>query len=451
MCDGGGGFLKDIGNAIAAPVEGLISGDPLKTAQALFAPSTLVSEQPGIIGNISQAADTAVAGAFGGPFAPLTAGAASAIDTGLKGGNLGQSLESGGIAGVSEGIGNFATGTGPFASGGAGTAGATAPLASAGGGVFTPDAATISGDATGLADTGATSPGITALSGAPGAGAGITATGGGSPVASSPGVLQTIGNDINTAGTNVGNFLSNNLPSWLGGTPTAGSTFGTVGEAAPGAGTVGALASPDNFGVINNVTGTVAGAGAPALSAGGGGGGSSAGLFGDIGSFGNKLTQPGALLGIAGLGYEALKGTPTVPNLNNLTTEAASAFNTEQQLISPELTGQLPPGAAAGVAQGLESAKAQIRAQFANDGLTGSSAEADALASADQAAASQSFQIAASMANQGLNLAGLSSQIYEQIIQQTLGSDTAFNQALVNFGTAAAGGGARIQIGGTNG
>ena len=429
-------FVNDIGEGAANLVGAGPSGGPLggfkPYAQGVddLAAVALAPETGGL--------SLAVPGAF-------------AAEDVAKGNYLGAAGNVAALAGgaYSAGVGPFAPAADAAGGAGAGAAGAAAPLGSAGG------PATLGGDlsagAPALADTGTTSPGIAALGGAPGVGSGVAGAAGGSPVATSPGILSTIGNDIGTAGTNVGNFLSNNLPSWLGGTPTAGSTFGTVGEAAPGAGTVGALASPDNFGVINNVTGTVAGAGAPALSAGGGGGGSSAGLFGDIGSFGNKLTQPGALLGIAGLGYEALKGTPTVPNLNNLTTEAASAFNTEQQLISPELTGQLPPGAAAGVAQGLESAKAQIRAQFANDGLTGSSAEADALASADQAAASQSFQIAASMANQGLNLAGLSSQIYEQIIQQTLGSDTAFNQALVNFGTAAAGGGARIQIGGTNG
>ena len=172
-----------------------------------------------------------------------------------------------------------------------------------------------------MADTAAASPGLQALGtggslyldstgaaagGAPGAGAGIATAGGGSATAPSTGILGTIGQDVTSAGQSAGSFISSNLPSWLGGTsgqPAAGFPNlggGLAGEqfpeavGAPGAQSISALAS--------SVPGTVGGAAAPAAAGAGGG------LIGAPGSFTNEITRPGSLLGIAGLGYEALKG-----------------------------------------------------------------------------------------------------------------------------------------------
>ena len=74
--------------------------------------------------------------------------------------------------------------------------------------------------------------------------------------------------------------------------------------------------------------------------------------------------------------------------------------------------------------------------------------EAEALATASQTAAANSFNIAAQMAQQGLSIAGLPANIYQTIMQATLQNDQEFSQAITNFATAAAGGGPRIQIGG---
>lgn len=472
-----GGVINDIGEGIANLVGAGPSGGPL----GAFKPYAQT---------VDDLAAVALAPATGG--LSLAVPGAFAAEDAAKGNYLGAAGNVGALVGgaYNAGIGPFAPAADAAGAAGGATTGAAAPLASAGGpstltgdlgaggelfpeSVSSPGAqsiaslAALGGSQTGQALTAGGSlylDSTGAGGGAPGAGASVGAAGAGSATAPSPGILGTIGNDITSAEQGVSNWWSANAPSWLGGTPSAAATAtnaaqngilsGAVADpmVQPGASIAGpyAAAGPTNP-LASTIAGPVAGAAGPASAGAGGGAVGLANLFGSPkGSFLNELTTPGALLSLGGLGYEALKGQPTTPNLNNLTTEAASAFNTEQQLISGELSGQLPPGAAAGVKQGLEAAQAQIRGQFASMGLSGSSAEADALASASQASASQSFQIAQSMANQGLSLAGLSAQIYSQIIQQTLGSDQEFSSAITNFAQAAGGGAGRpIQIGGT--
>ena len=429
--------MSDVFNSIGEGVANLVGAGPQGGPLGGFKP----------VGKILAPIAAAATGAGLADFA----GIGGAIgETGLTGAELGGAAggalaggENGPIGAVLGGAGGgLLGGTSAFGPGGAlnfgggaagGAAGAAAPLAAAGG------PATAPGD---LGAAAATSAGD--LTVPQGALPGSFVSQGAATSETIPGV------------TNPSNFLqSAGLEA-----PTQG--FNPVEAGGPGA---GALSTPMGVDPATQASynQTATGLGLPG-SAGVGSGGSSAspGFFKSIGNFaanpslstagGVASSIPaGAYIGAAGLGYEALKGTPPIPNLSTLNNIAGQAESNSSTLINAELSGKLPPGASAGVQQGLEAAQAQIRSQFAGMGLSGSSAEADALANASQAASAQSFQIASTMAQQGISIAGLPASIYEAITQQVLGQDTQFQNAIVNFATAAGGGGGvRLQVGGSS-
>ena len=81
-------------------------------------------------------------------------------------------------------------------------------------------------------------------------------------------------------------------------------------------------------------------------------------------------------------------------------------------------------------------------------GLTGSSAEQEALTQAAQQGIEQQFTVAQQMAQTGASLTGLDLSTYQNIMQQQLASDKEFSDAITQFATSLAGGGPKIQIGG---
>src|SRR5882672_3009568 len=163
----------------------------------------------------------------------------------------------------------------------------------------------------------------------------------------------------------------------------------------------------------------------------------------------------GPAVGAAGIGYEALKGTPQLPNQLQLTSaadtstaNAATAQAQAQPLINALSTGQLPAGAEASVDQAVKSNQAQIRSQFAGMGLAGSSMETEALNNATLQGQQQKFQIATNMAQTGISLANLANsdtalgaQIYQQLASAELSNDKDMQDAIVQFAQAIAGGG----------
>jgi len=405
----------------------------------------------------AQGVDDLAAGAL----APETGGLSLAVpgafaaEDAAKGNVLGAV---GNLAAVGGGAYNAGLiGGGGAAAGGAGSAaGAAAPAAAAGGSATAPgdfSAAFQPGDLF----SGGTGPGATAIgtgaSGIDPVAAGFeTGNAGGADTGSLAGGTGA-GTGAST-GTGAGGIGADFIPS-AGLTPLSTQ----LATASPAAGGGDFLAAPTITGG-SNPTGAIGATGGTAGAAAGPGGASAAPGF--IDSISNFATNPslsaaggiaksipaGAYIGAAGLGYEALKGNPPIPNLSTLNNIAGQAESNSQSLINAELSGQLPPGAAARVQQGLEGAQAEIRSQFAGMGLTGSSAETDALANASQQASAQSFQIASQMAQQGISLAGLPASIYEAITQQVLGEDQQFQNAIVQFASAAGGAGPRIQIGG---
>lgn len=372
--------------------------------------------------------------------APFTGGASLAIPGAFaaedlaKGNYLGAAGNAAAVVG-----GAYNAGVGPFA------APAQAGGASAGGAAGTAAAAAPPGDV----GTSFSIPTGTDPMSAVNYGADYGAVTQGSPVASGSAPVSNILGGTNQNSGNVSNLLTNvvgtNNP-----VPNVSPTLSSSGPEYTGPiGPVQPSGISGLLGVGGSSTPGVSGGGSP-----GGGGSADAGFFGNLsqGNYGKALGDIplGAAVGGAGIGYEALRGTPSIPNLNNLTTAAGAAEAQSQTLIGAEQSGQLPPGAAAGVKQGLDSAVASIRGQFASQGLSGSSMEADAIAQAQEAASSQSFQIASTMAQQGISLAGLPASIYGEIMNATLQNDNDFSNAIVNFATSAAGGGQTIRIGGTN-
>lgn len=156
----------------------------------------------------------------------------------------------------------------------------------------------------------------------------------------------------------------------------------------------------------------------------------------------NSLTKnPLALLGAGGLALDYFM-TPSVsqmPETQPLEQSAGQLAATGNNLQSYLTSGTLPPGAAEAVNSATEAAKAQIRSNYANLGLTGSTMEQQALGMADQNAAAQTFSIANQLMAEGANFTNLSDQLYQNILNETLRQDTSFQQALASFSGGLAG------------
>ena len=84
------------------------------------------------------------------------------------------------------------------------------------------------------------------------------------------------------------------------------------------------------------------------------------------------------------------------------------------------------------------SAEAAIRSQYAARGESGSSAEAADLANVQNTIVSQGASIATNLLQQGVNEAGLASQLYGQIMNYSLQSDAQLSGALATLAAASA-------------
>lgn len=229
-----------------------------------------------------------------------------------------------------------------------------------------------------------------------------------------------------------------------GGVPQGNLSPGTVSQLVKPSPTAG-LQGPVTFSGGNPVggpTGPASGAtpGAPgfldSIKAGDIGGAASAAGQG-------ILNHPGLALSAAGLGFEALKGQPAIPNLSNLQSQADQLAQQGAALRAPLTGAPLPTGAQSAIDQGVQSAQAAIRSHFASAGLSGSSMEASALAQAEEAGVQQRFQVASQMAQQGAQLTGMDLSTYQSIIQATLGQDQQLQNAIANFAGSMAGGAMR--------
>lgn len=143
---------------------------------------------------------------------------------------------------------------------------------------------------------------------------------------------------------------------------------------------------------------------------------------------------------------------PKIPNQSDITglasaiqSNTAGLQGIESADIAAGQTGQLPAGAQTQINQAEQSAEAAIKSKYASMGLSGSTMEQQDLISARNAAVAQQFNEAQTLANQGVQIAGVinsadatSAQIYETIMNTVLQQDSALQAALANFAGATA-------------
>lgn len=230
------------------------------------------------------------------------------------------------------------------------------------------------------------------------------------------GSLGTSDLSINTSGGGSGgnNFFSN---LFGGGSADLTTAAGTVGQ--PNAiGSQLASSSPLEI----NTSGTA-----------GGSSGSDGGFLGGAGKYLGPAIAGGGVL------MDLLKGNQTPPGYSNIQGNADQLATEGSQLQSYLKTGTLPPGVQQGVQQAGDSAKASIRSQYASLGMTGSSAENQALSSVANTQTQEATNIALQLMQQGVSDTQISSQLYEVLMQEALSQDQQLGSAIGSFASSLAG------------
>ncbi len=249
---------------------------------------------------------------------------------------------------------------------------------------------------------------------------------------SSPGTLSTT--------DAAGNTLSVNTGAPPGLDPIAAANFNAENTANPAQSALNANAINSALGPGTATAPGAAASGTPPTKPG----------FFNQDLFGTGITPKdlaGPLVSAGVLGFEALN-KPKLPSsasspalTSNLSTSAQQLQTQGTALTQPLTTGVLPAGAQSAIDQATQSAKAEVRSRFASLGLTGSTMEAGELASLDAGAVQQKFDVAKQLAQTGLSEIGLSDQVFNNLLQNALQQDEAFNQAVSRFASSFAGGG----------
>jgi hypothetical protein len=283
--------------------------------------------------------------------------------------------------------------------------------------------------------------------------------------------LSSLGGDITSGLGAVGNALDITGPGGLtsdissgwsdltgggAGTATSGAATGalTSGAAAPSitsgaasqAITGGTVSNPALASELSNVPGNVA---APVTEAAGGvtpsisqGGGGLFGLGGGGGGGGGKGLFGGsnamALLAAAPVALDVLRGNQQYKGQAQIGQSAAQLSAQSQQLQNYLQTGTLPPAAQASINQAVAASQASIRSQYASMGMSGSSAEAQDLANAQTAGATQAMNYAQSLFSTGLQETQMSDALYQNIMNQSMAQDNQLSSAIGSFAAAAA-------------
>lgn len=369
--------------------------------------------------NVVPDVTTAVGAAIGGP---VGAGLGETAGQLIEGQSFGQAAASGlEYGGIAYGLGGLMGGGGGGAAGG---------LLGAGGG----GSGTILGNEIG------------ALGSELGIGSGV---GGGSTGTILGNAINSIGGDLGVGGAGTGAAASGGGTGTLLGTAVndVGSKLGlgsstllgnaiNEGGAALGIGGQGGAASGAIKGAVTGNEFSIGGTGA------GVGGGASSGLLG-------KITLP-ELLSVGGLAASAIRGNQQYPGQAQLSEQAQSLMNQGQVMQAYLQNGTLPPGAQAAIDQASAAATASIRSQYASLGMTGSSAEAQDIANAQQAARTQATNLAVSLFQSGISETQLSAQLYQDIMNNAIQQDQGMSSAIGNLAVAMAGAGLGQSTGGTS-
>lgn len=156
---------------------------------------------------------------------------------------------------------------------------------------------------------------------------------------------------------------------------------------------------------------------------------------------GNLITSnPGTVLGAAGLGLDALKQQTPMKGTNQINQIADQERQQGAQLQSYLNSGTLPAGLQQSLNQATESAKATIRSQYASRGMSGSSAEQQDLQAVDQRAQAQGAEQAMQLMQTGIGETGMSAQLYQSLLNGNLEQDKDLGSAIAGFASASAGG-----------
>lgn len=353
---------------------------------------------------------------------------------GLLGGGVLGGLGAGALEGGALGaIGSAITGQNPLT--GALTGGLTGGVI----GGFGPEI----GAATGLGTTGGD-----VLAGV-GAGAVGSALTGGNPLlgAATGGVGGLVSGITGSGGTGntaspTATVASTPTVGTAGGTSAASSTAGiSPGAPGTGGGTPVDLTSSSAFGSDWLTPGqaqtgwnSVAAAGGSPVAPSGGG-------LSNIGSSVLGLVQknPGLLLGAGVLGADLLMGNKPLPAESQLQNEATQNEANSRALQSYQQTGTLPPGLQSVVDQQIQAAQGQIVQQYTQLGLGDSTMLTDKLNQLKAQKSAEMAQFASQLAQQGIQLANLSSQEVTALLNSQTQQQDQFTAALGSFAAGLAG------------
>lgn len=154
----------------------------------------------------------------------------------------------------------------------------------------------------------------------------------------------------------------------------------------------------------------------------------------------------GALLSGAGLAGTALMNKSTLPGQKELSNIAGSLAAQGQSLQEYLKTGTLPPGLQGALDVASNDAVASIKSQYAAHGMSGSSAEQEAIAAAHERAQASASQMALQLLQTGVSESEGASALYQSIMNSALQQDNALGTAIGRFATSAAGGNPGLNI-----
>ena len=147
----------------------------------------------------------------------------------------------------------------------------------------------------------------------------------------------------------------------------------------------------------------------------------------------------------AGLGLDILKGNPNDPNKTALQNEVGQLATQGSQLGSYLSKGTLPPALQAQLNQAVQAEKARIVSGYAAKGMPTDPSQNSALAqdlnNVDTNALAAKANTEIQLLNTGLKETGMSTEMYQILIQLDEQQNTQLMQAIASFAGALGGGG----------
>lgn len=168
---------------------------------------------------------------------------------------------------------------------------------------------------------------------------------------------------------------------------------------------------------------------------------------------GAGISGIGKLLGVGAAGAALTKDLSTgnsIPGISNVSALAGQA-QTQGSVLQGYLTsGTLPPAVQASVDQATKDGITAIKAKFASMGVApGSTQETSAIAQLQQNAVIQGATLADQLLQQGISESTLAGTLYNELVGTNVKLNDQTGAAISNLASALAGGGTKIQIGGT--